>query len=206
MNQVRDDSSSLFALRDSVSVLSRYTDALSKLSLVFAFDAKILGTKVYQRIVRGSWIESIRLRQADNITKQRSRACDRSLHRNAAVRERDAVILLAGQNAARAFTRCHAFNGSLSREEIVEWRLSVKRQATWCFWTILDAPEDAGIDLEPVLLTRPQRISKFVVHDLDIDLDADAAETMANVYRDSKTQDLLTSSRSRIGLSDSLLQ
>lgn len=47
--KIERDSASLLVLRDSSSFRSSYTDTLSKLSIVFAFDAQILASRIYHR-------------------------------------------------------------------------------------------------------------------------------------------------------------
>jgi hypothetical protein len=52
--QVKTDSESLWVLRDTDSLRSRFSDNLSKLSLTFDFDNTLFSSKVYVRILRGS--------------------------------------------------------------------------------------------------------------------------------------------------------
>ncbi|KAF2499624.1 hypothetical protein BU16DRAFT_557938 [Lophium mytilinum] len=63
LKQVRDDTSSLYVLCDSSSVSSRYTDCLSKISIVFQFDRKLFVSRVYERALRGSLKDVMRQRQ-----------------------------------------------------------------------------------------------------------------------------------------------
>ena len=60
LENVRKDSESLIAHRDKDSLLTRYTDNLSKLSRVFSFDGVLFGSKVYQSVIRDRLKLSIR--------------------------------------------------------------------------------------------------------------------------------------------------
>jgi hypothetical protein len=52
LGRARGDSASLIVHRDENSLLSYYTDNLSKFSKAFNFDAELLGSWVYERAVR----------------------------------------------------------------------------------------------------------------------------------------------------------
>jgi hypothetical protein len=54
LRQIKDDTSSLYVQRDASSLFSRYTDNLSKISMVFQFDRELFISKVYERALRGS--------------------------------------------------------------------------------------------------------------------------------------------------------
>lgn len=58
--QAKTDSESLWVLRDTDSLRSRFTDHLSKLSVTFDFDNTLFSSKVYARILRGSIKEVLR--------------------------------------------------------------------------------------------------------------------------------------------------
>jgi len=47
------------------SLLSRYTNRSSKLSVVFPFDSELLISRVYDRVIRGFFKEALRRQQAD---------------------------------------------------------------------------------------------------------------------------------------------
>ena len=60
MKQIKEDSSSLYPIQDNSSILSRCTDRMSKLSMIFSFDPEILGSKAYNRLLRGLLKKGIR--------------------------------------------------------------------------------------------------------------------------------------------------
>lgn len=57
------DSASLYVNRDSASFVSRFTDNLSKLSVVFNFDSELFSSRIYQQALRGSVKEALRRQQ-----------------------------------------------------------------------------------------------------------------------------------------------
>jgi hypothetical protein len=71
------DSASLFVHRDSASLISQWTDNLSKLSAVFSFDRELFVSKVYERAIRGSVKKALRRQQGDTQARMRSQAIDR---------------------------------------------------------------------------------------------------------------------------------
>ena len=72
------DTASLFVHRDTDSFITRMTDNLSKLSVVFTFDRELFISKVYERAFRGSVKESLKLLQKDDAkAMKRSQATDR---------------------------------------------------------------------------------------------------------------------------------
>jgi hypothetical protein len=70
LQRAKADSASLFVHRDTASFMSRVTDNLSKMSLVFDFDPALFSSGVYHRVFRGSL--KYRLRQ-----QQHQHALDR---------------------------------------------------------------------------------------------------------------------------------
>ena len=62
IESIRKDSESLIVHRDRDSLLTRYTDNLSKLSMVFGFDGDLFASKVYQSVIRNRLKNTIRSR------------------------------------------------------------------------------------------------------------------------------------------------
>ena len=62
IESIRKDSESLIVHRDQGSLLTRYTDNLSKLSMVFGFDGDLFASKVYQSVIRNRLKNTIRSR------------------------------------------------------------------------------------------------------------------------------------------------
>lgn len=54
MGRAQLNSSSLYVNRDSASLVSRITDNLSKISVIFDFDPDIFSSRVYQQVLRAS--------------------------------------------------------------------------------------------------------------------------------------------------------
>jgi hypothetical protein len=57
---MKGDSASLIAHYDSSSIVSKMTDNLSKLSMVFGFDSKLFATNVYQRTLQTSYRQRLK--------------------------------------------------------------------------------------------------------------------------------------------------
>lgn len=63
IQRVEKDSASLIVHRDSGSVRTSYTDNMSKLSAVFAFDMELFTSKIYERAFRASFKDFLRQRR-----------------------------------------------------------------------------------------------------------------------------------------------
>ena len=139
--QVKDDSSSLFGLRDSSSFFSRYTDKLSRLSMIFPFDKEVLSSNVYQRVLRGSLKERIRQQQGsgrgtkDEKPKQnwreirmRNEQIEDQLRRDRMSQRNEVPILFTGhQQAVQDVLNCllASHGDGPSNIECSEWRNQV---------------------------------------------------------------------------------
>ena len=64
LKHIKSDSASLIVHRDSASFLSRYSDSLSRLSVVFKFDPELFSTKVHERVHRKSLKTAYRQEQS----------------------------------------------------------------------------------------------------------------------------------------------
>jgi hypothetical protein len=101
MNRVENDSASLIPHRDTASLVSRCTDGLSKLSLVFAFDSELFLTKVYDRALRGS-VKSVLRRQQSDTETTKNKEIERIIRADRKREGRQVWILLLGtSNAAQ---------------------------------------------------------------------------------------------------------
>lgn len=67
MESIRKDSASLIVHSDRSSLLTSYTDNLSKLSVRFDFDGELFSSKVYESVFRGPVKRSLRFRRAHSI-------------------------------------------------------------------------------------------------------------------------------------------
>jgi len=65
IRRIENDTESLIVHRDTASLLSRHTDRLSKISVVFPFDGELFISRVYDRVIRGSLKEALRRQQTD---------------------------------------------------------------------------------------------------------------------------------------------
>ena len=67
LDKMKGDSASLVVHYDSSSIVSKMTDNLSKLSMVFGFDSTLFVTNVYQRTLQTSYKQSLKWQwYADN--------------------------------------------------------------------------------------------------------------------------------------------
>jgi hypothetical protein len=69
--RVEKDSASLFVNRDADSILSRYTNKLSKLSIKFDFDGEPWVYPIYESFLRGAMKQNLRRLQADTASATR---------------------------------------------------------------------------------------------------------------------------------------
>ena len=98
MLQVRKDTESLIEHRDDNSSLTRCTDRLSKLSIVFPFDHELFSTAVYGRTLaslRDPVKDALRKQHTDT-AKARTKSIDRTLKQDARVERRQIKVLLLG--------------------------------------------------------------------------------------------------------------
>lgn len=66
LGRVQQDSASLVAQHDTLSLLSGHSDNLSKLSMKFDFDAQLFGSRVYAPMVRCAFKKSFSFRPSRN--------------------------------------------------------------------------------------------------------------------------------------------
>jgi guanine nucleotide-binding protein G(i) subunit alpha len=106
IKRIKDDASSLYVQRDSMSIYSRCTDNLSKISKMFEFDRELFVSKVYEKALRGSLkdtVENIRQKQqrSDVRVSQEERDRDmiiqRDIKEHAAKMKREVNVLLLGE-------------------------------------------------------------------------------------------------------------
>lgn len=106
LNRVEKDSASLIAHRDTASLVSRCTDNLSKLSLVFGFDGELFLTKVYDRAHRASVKATLRRQQYDTtsvknrISYKKNEEIEKTIRADRKTQGREVKILLLGTSRA----------------------------------------------------------------------------------------------------------
>lgn len=173
LNKVKDDSSSLFVLRDTTSFYSRwtkYTDNSSKLSIIFSFDRELFVSKVYERAMRGFAKESIRrCREVDmgliesfstshmtksNLGKQqkRSETIDRELNEFRKMMEGEIkVLLLGGADGAKEtiMRQIKVIHGnSYSLEDLASYRDTVRMTALKAMCSALEGLKKSGFKIK----------------------------------------------------------
>ena len=126
MKRIKDDSSSLYVHHDTSSILNYYTDRLSKLSVMFAFDRELLSTVIYQRVLRGSMKEIIRQKQADVRFAQRSVEIEKSLRVSRKHSYREVKILLAGDCRTKQTVLADFWTVPRQSRETIAWNGAVK--------------------------------------------------------------------------------
>ncbi|OBT50402.1 hypothetical protein VE04_09602 [Pseudogymnoascus sp. 24MN13] len=105
IKRVKDDASSLYVQRDSMSIYSRCTDNLSKISKMFEFDRELFVSKVYEKALRGSLkdtVENIRQQRSDvrvsREERDRDMIIERELKEHALKMSREARVVLLGEH------------------------------------------------------------------------------------------------------------
>ena len=199
MKQVKDDSSSLYALRDSASLLSYCTDRLSRLSMVFAFDREVLSSRIYQRVIRGSLKDSIRQRQAD--TRLAAQATqvqgdpDHSTPTDYKENFKELNILFIGEYEVREsiLARMLTVHGPASREKCSEWRHRVKSLAKTGFMEIYHAlmGNHSGFRLDHIISDDTRTLYEEMTVNPNFEIDATSAEIMRLFCQNSDLQAFL---------------
>lgn len=69
LRSAKTDSESLFVHQDTTSFKSRFTDNLSKMSIVFDFDPAVFSSEVYHRVFRGSLKDHLRKKPQQPYTR-----------------------------------------------------------------------------------------------------------------------------------------
>jgi hypothetical protein len=120
LRNAKADSASLFVHRDTTSRMSRLTDNLSKMSVVFDFDPVVFSSNVYHRVFRGSLKNSLRQQQ-----QQQPHALDLLLTESS-YSELDDVT----QVNTRETTSTLTANGSPDLRHPISWTLSHRQSLT----------------------------------------------------------------------------
>ena len=128
LRRMEIDTASLVVHRDTDSFITRMTDNLSNLSAVFTFDRELFVSKVYERALRGSVKESLRIQQGDPKARKRSQAIDRELESDSRRLRRECKLLLLGDDSSaeqlvKQIKIIHQ-NG-YTREELMMYRLTI---------------------------------------------------------------------------------
>ncbi|KAF2121297.1 hypothetical protein BDV96DRAFT_640692 [Lophiotrema nucula] len=105
LGRAKTESASLLVLRDTNSISSKWTDTMSKLSVVFVFDQELFKTKVYSRVLRGSFKEVLRRQREPTVggltqreARLRSIAIDNQIKRDKMRLSQDVECLLLGSD------------------------------------------------------------------------------------------------------------
>jgi guanine nucleotide-binding protein G(i) subunit alpha len=152
---VKIDSASLFVHRDTASLVSQWTDNLSKLSAVFSFDRELFVSKVYERVLRGSVKEALRRQQGDTQARMRSQAIDRCLEVDSRQLRRECKVLLLGSGESgkdeivKQWKMLHQ-NGDTA-EELALYRLTIYKNVIDCAKALISAMKQFEIHPEQEL-------------------------------------------------------
>ncbi|OBT78646.1 hypothetical protein VF21_02237 [Pseudogymnoascus sp. 05NY08] len=107
IKRVKDDASSLYVQPDSMSIYSRCTDNLSKISKMFEFDRELFVSKVYEKVLLGSLkdtVENIRQKQqrpgvmVSREERDRGLIIERDIKTHAVRLKRESRVLLLGEH------------------------------------------------------------------------------------------------------------
>lgn len=107
IKRIKDDASSLYVQRDSMSMYSRCTDNLSKISKMFEFDRELFVSKVYEKALRGSLkdtVENMRQKQqrsdvrVSREERVRDMIIERELKEHALKMRQEARVVLLGES------------------------------------------------------------------------------------------------------------
>ena len=201
MKRTRDDSSSLYVLQDTTSLLSRCTDGLSKLSLIFPFDKELLNTGVYQRILRSSLKESIRRQRAhvglpwskprpySAWTEQESRNSLRGVI--APVHE--VRILLAGERSARECLVANLLDSyrPMSTEECSQWREWVEYCCMFTFRNVFEALKDSPMPTTQVDADDTRTLYERISAGNNFKFDVDSVKVLKRFWENSQVQEFI---------------
>ncbi|KAF2878518.1 G-protein alpha subunit-domain-containing protein [Massariosphaeria phaeospora] len=64
LDRAKSDSASLLVHHGTASIVSKFSDNMSKISAVFDFDQEIFSTPTYQRVLHRSWRDSLKIQRA----------------------------------------------------------------------------------------------------------------------------------------------
>jgi len=164
------DTASLVVHRDTDSFITQISDNLSKLSAVFTFDRELFVSKVYERALRGSVKESLKIQQGHldfvkeslkiqqghlDFVKEslkRSKAIDRELESDRLRLKTEYKVLLLGSSSSgkermvKEMKILHQ-NG-YTTEELISYRLAVYKNVIDSIKSLIEAMRQFEIELE----------------------------------------------------------
>jgi hypothetical protein len=123
LQNAKADSASLFVHQDTTSRMSRLTDNLSKMSVVFDFDPAVFSSNVYHRVFRGSL--KYRLRQQQQQQRHQPHALG-LLHTESSNDELDDITQVDTRETTPTLTP----NGSPDLRNPTAWTLSHRQSLT----------------------------------------------------------------------------
>lgn len=186
--RVRNDSASLIVHRDTDSLISRMTDSLSKLSIIFSFDQELFISKVYEWAFRGSLKETLRQQQDDPEARKRSRAIDRHIVEDSRCLRREYKALLLGDmDGKKEFMKTiMAFRNDYSADELESYRLTIFKNVIDCAKDLITAMRHFEIHPEQEL---NRAYCDFLLeYSIDTDfkkpLEAKVSEAISSIWQD----------------------
>jgi guanine nucleotide-binding protein subunit alpha len=146
------DTASLVVHRDTDSIITRMTDNLSKLSAVFSFDRELFVSKVYERALRGSVKESLKVQQGDLEARKRSQAIDRKLKIDSKQLRRAYKVLLlgSGDSGKEQLVKYMKINGrnGYTVEELMMYRPTIYKNVIDSVKCLIEAMQQFEIEPE----------------------------------------------------------
>ena len=207
--RVGSDTASLCVHRDAASILSHYTDKLSKLSVVFSFDDQLLISRVYAKVVRGSLKEAIRKKnrsdedefvQLESIdqdwsiteleNRKRSQRIDSRLRKDARQFLRQVNVLLIGSASSgkdEVLNRMKIYNqGAITPEEQQSYRLCVYQNVLDYAQSLVKAMDQFKIEPQLELNKTHRDYVREYSFDpsLDIPLDRNVGQAIKAIWMD----------------------
>jgi hypothetical protein len=189
LRQVEIDSASLFVHRDTASLISQWTDNLSKLSAVFSFDRELFISKIYERVLRGSVKEALRRQQGDTQAR-RSQAIDRRLEVDSGQLRRECKVLLFGSDDSGKDEMVKQWKilhqKGYTAEELALYRLIIYKNVIDCAKALISAMKQFEIHPEQEL---NRAYCEFLLDysvdpDLDQPLETKVGEAISSIWQD----------------------
>ena len=167
LKRIQDDSASLHLLRDAASFSSQCNDSLSKLSVTFAFDRQLLGTKVYDRVFRKTLKRVIHEQQT---TTNHRRDITTTLYRSKKLSKRNEIkVLLFGDREAEhaLLTEMLKTLKQVSKEQHDHEHCIIKIGTMRLFARIFNTLSVPSIEIEPEAIEFGKGLcQKISEHDL----------------------------------------
>ncbi|KAF2108860.1 G-protein alpha subunit-domain-containing protein [Lophiotrema nucula] len=178
---MKQDSASLIVLYDDASMITSWSDNLSKLSAMFDFDAELFASKVYASVIRNPLKLSLLSRRkgwapgsAEEQAAATSKAIDDMIFAGSEQKKQERKILLLGIGDASKTTiikqMCH-LHGFLMSQEHSQWRKTIHAGIFQAVkWIVMSIMEKMNLeDLETESFKSKSSITRILESDWDDD-------------------------------------